>query len=276
MASCPAVVTSITAGATTGTPLIIKGPLRQSLCRLPGGRTLCPVAPERVCAGSAMQAGSPEYRTGWHVNREPDSTACSHDRLACAPALATPPDDRSAARSATSETRCSLDEANGQTALDPASLPYACRTVCPIRSGPGVRRSGPRAAVAAFCPGLDPIRHFNFAGRTFGEPRRRVQVIGRLQGEHCCLSRVGAVARHAPRPAERSSARLCRRGNAARWHRSYSFNASTGYCRSRKEHCGHPRAAREIYAPSAHLHCLAGPGCPLAWPVHARRWRAWQ
>ena len=36
------------------------------------------------------------------------------------------------------------------------------------------------------------IRHSNFE-RTFGETRRRVKVIGRLPGEHSCLSLVWAV-----------------------------------------------------------------------------------
>ena len=30
------------------------------------------------------------------------------------------------------------------------------------------------------------VRHSNFIERTFGETRRRVKVIGRLPGEHCC------------------------------------------------------------------------------------------
>ena len=37
------------------------------------------------------------------------------------------------------------------------------------------------------------IRHSNFIERTFGETRRRVKVIGRLPGEHSCLSLVWAV-----------------------------------------------------------------------------------
>jgi putative transposase len=37
------------------------------------------------------------------------------------------------------------------------------------------------------------IRHSNFIERTFGETRRRVKVIGRLPGEHTCLSLVWAV-----------------------------------------------------------------------------------
>ena len=37
------------------------------------------------------------------------------------------------------------------------------------------------------------VRHSNFIERTFGETRRRVKVIGRLPGEHSCLSLVGAV-----------------------------------------------------------------------------------
>jgi len=36
-------------------------------------------------------------------------------------------------------------------------------------------------------------RHSNFIERTFGETRRRVKVIGRLPGEHSCLSLVWAV-----------------------------------------------------------------------------------
>jgi len=36
-------------------------------------------------------------------------------------------------------------------------------------------------------------RHSNFIERTFGESRRRVKVIGRLPGEHSCLSLVWAV-----------------------------------------------------------------------------------
>lgn len=37
------------------------------------------------------------------------------------------------------------------------------------------------------------IRHSNFIERTFGESRRRVKVIGRLPGEHSCLSLVWGV-----------------------------------------------------------------------------------
>jgi putative transposase len=37
------------------------------------------------------------------------------------------------------------------------------------------------------------IRHSNFIGRTFGETRRRVKVIGRLPGETSCLTLVWAV-----------------------------------------------------------------------------------
>jgi transposase-like protein len=37
------------------------------------------------------------------------------------------------------------------------------------------------------------IRHSNFIERTFGETRRRVKVIGRLPGEHSCLSLIWAV-----------------------------------------------------------------------------------
>ena len=37
------------------------------------------------------------------------------------------------------------------------------------------------------------VRHSNFIERTFGETRRRVKVIGRLPGEHCCLKLVSAV-----------------------------------------------------------------------------------
>jgi putative transposase len=37
------------------------------------------------------------------------------------------------------------------------------------------------------------VRHSNFIERTFGETRRRVKVIGRLPGEHSCLSLVWAV-----------------------------------------------------------------------------------
>ena len=37
------------------------------------------------------------------------------------------------------------------------------------------------------------LRHSNFIERTFGETRRRVKVIGRLPGEHSCLSLVWAV-----------------------------------------------------------------------------------
>lgn len=37
------------------------------------------------------------------------------------------------------------------------------------------------------------VRHSNFIERTFGETRRRVKVIGRLPGEHNCLSLVWAV-----------------------------------------------------------------------------------
>lgn len=41
------------------------------------------------------------------------------------------------------------------------------------------------------------IRHSNFIERTFGETRRRVKVIGRLPGEHSCLSLVWAVLERA-------------------------------------------------------------------------------
>ncbi len=37
------------------------------------------------------------------------------------------------------------------------------------------------------------VRHSNVIERTFGETRRRVKVIGRLPGEHSCLSLVWAV-----------------------------------------------------------------------------------
>jgi putative transposase len=37
------------------------------------------------------------------------------------------------------------------------------------------------------------VRHSNFIERTFGETRRRVKVIGRLPGEHSCLSLLWAV-----------------------------------------------------------------------------------
>jgi putative transposase len=37
------------------------------------------------------------------------------------------------------------------------------------------------------------IRHSNLIERTFGETRRRVKVIGRLPGEHSCVSLVWAV-----------------------------------------------------------------------------------
>ena len=37
------------------------------------------------------------------------------------------------------------------------------------------------------------IRHSNLLERSFGETRRRVKVIGRLPGEHSCLSLVWAV-----------------------------------------------------------------------------------
>jgi putative transposase len=43
------------------------------------------------------------------------------------------------------------------------------------------------------------IRHSNFIERTFGETRRRVKVIGRLPGEHTCLSLVWAVLDRASR-----------------------------------------------------------------------------
>jgi putative transposase len=42
-------------------------------------------------------------------------------------------------------------------------------------------------------------RHSNFIERTFGETRRRVKVIGRLPGEHSCLSLVWAVLDRASR-----------------------------------------------------------------------------
>jgi putative transposase len=37
------------------------------------------------------------------------------------------------------------------------------------------------------------VRHSNFIERSFGETRRRVKVIGRLPGEHSCLSLAWAV-----------------------------------------------------------------------------------
>ena len=37
------------------------------------------------------------------------------------------------------------------------------------------------------------VRHSNFIERSFGETHRRVKVIGRLPGEHSCLSLVWAV-----------------------------------------------------------------------------------
>ncbi|WP_156174252.1 transposase, partial [Mycobacterium nebraskense] len=37
------------------------------------------------------------------------------------------------------------------------------------------------------------VRHSNFIERSFGETRRRVKVIGRLPGEHSCVSLVWAV-----------------------------------------------------------------------------------
>jgi transposase-like protein len=43
------------------------------------------------------------------------------------------------------------------------------------------------------------VRHSNFIERTFGETRRRVKVIGRLPGEHTCLSLVWAVLDRASR-----------------------------------------------------------------------------
>jgi hypothetical protein len=43
------------------------------------------------------------------------------------------------------------------------------------------------------------IRHSNFIERTFEETRRRVKVIGRLPGEHSCLSLVWAVLDRASR-----------------------------------------------------------------------------
>jgi putative transposase len=44
------------------------------------------------------------------------------------------------------------------------------------------------------------LRHSSFIERTFGETRRRVKVIGRLPGEHACLSLVWACST-APRSA---------------------------------------------------------------------------
>jgi putative transposase len=43
------------------------------------------------------------------------------------------------------------------------------------------------------------IRHTNLLERTFGETRRRTKVIGRLPGEHSCLSLVWAVLDRASR-----------------------------------------------------------------------------
>ncbi len=43
------------------------------------------------------------------------------------------------------------------------------------------------------------IRHSNFIERTFGETRRRVEVIGRLPGERSCLGLVWAVLDRASR-----------------------------------------------------------------------------
>jgi putative transposase len=43
------------------------------------------------------------------------------------------------------------------------------------------------------------IRHSNFIGAHLRGDRRRVKVIGRLPGEHSCLSLVGAVLERASR-----------------------------------------------------------------------------
>ncbi|MFN2489073.1 MAG: transposase [Actinomycetota bacterium] len=43
------------------------------------------------------------------------------------------------------------------------------------------------------------IRHTNLIERTFGESKRRTKVIGRLPGEHSCLSLVWAVLDRASR-----------------------------------------------------------------------------
>jgi putative transposase len=55
----------------------------------------------------------------------------------------------------------------------------------------------------------EQVRHSNLLERTFGESRRRVKVIGRLPGEHSCLSLVWAVLdrlKAGRRPQSRSPA----------------------------------------------------------------------
>ena len=43
------------------------------------------------------------------------------------------------------------------------------------------------------------VRHPDFIGRTYGETRRRIKVIGRLPGETSCLTLVWAVPHRASR-----------------------------------------------------------------------------
>ena len=70
------------------------------------------------------------------------------------------------------------------------------------------------------------IRHSNLLERTFGETRRRVKVIGRLPGEHSCLSLVWAVLDRASvgaasRPRSPASA-SCRISAVSCWVRPSS------------------------------------------------------
>jgi transposase-like protein len=66
------------------------------------------------------------------------------------------------------------------------SYPAAVRALLADRESLTVYLRFPR-------PHWTRTRHSNFIERTFGETRRRVKVIGRLPGEHSCLSLVWAV-----------------------------------------------------------------------------------
>jgi transposase-like protein len=66
------------------------------------------------------------------------------------------------------------------------SYPAAVRSLLADRDSLTVYLRFPR-------PHWTRTRHSNFIERTFGETRRRVKVIGRLPGEHSCLSLVWAV-----------------------------------------------------------------------------------
>lgn len=71
------------------------------------------------------------------------------------------------------------------------------RTPAAIASSHADPRAGSAlsALTAHHCPveHRERVRHSNLLERTFGESWRRVKVIGRLPGEHPCLSLVWAV-----------------------------------------------------------------------------------